>query len=206
MMQRELGAVDRFYGAGNWRPYPLATWLFHDKVLMYEHDLYEQTLAVDGEVLTWNAAFGLVNSSEWHVGGEHDPWLVLAARMQEALGPHVVGVALARFAQLAPGVTRSVFGDLTVDANLSAGTYDGIPADGFRATTADGAVRVQAYPGGHWLVVDHGVVRQPVGGDLAVTLPGSEVLGPDGSAVPATRNGGSVTFTYVAGADHYTVR
>jgi hypothetical protein len=205
MMQRELAAVDRFFGAGNWRPYPLATWLVHDKVLMYQHDLYDGTMAADGEVLTWNAAFGLVETYQWQRGDEANPWLELAARVQQALGPHEAGVALDSFTQLAPGVTRSVFGDLTVDANLSDAAYDGIPAAGFRASVRDGSVRVQAYAGGHWLVVDHGVVRQPVGGDLDVTVPGTSVVDADGSPVPSTRNGANVTFTYHAGAASYTV-
>ena len=41
------------------------SWLFHDKVLMYQHDLYDGTMAIDLEVLTWNMAFGLVSSYSW---------------------------------------------------------------------------------------------------------------------------------------------
>jgi hypothetical protein len=207
MMQREIGAVDRYFGAGNWEPYPLATWLVHDKVLMYQHDLYDGTMATDGEVLTWNAAFGLLETGQWEAGDEADPWLALAARVQEALGPHVAGVPLASYTELAPGVTRSVFGDLTVDANLSASTYDGIPADGFHASTADHSVDVRAYPGGHWVVADHGVVRQPVGGTVQVTVPGiaTRVLDPAGNPVAFTTSGGSTTFTYVGGVDAYRV-
>ena len=204
-----------FFGAGNWDPYPLATWLLHDKVLMYQHDLYDLSLAIDGEVLTWNAAFGLVESYEWKLGAEQSPWLVLAARVQQALGQHYAGVPLARFTELAPGVTRSVFGDLTVDANLSSETYDGIAADGFLARTTDGGVTAQAYPGGHWLIVERGpgstTVRQPVGGDLQVSVAGSAArvvaLGDDGSvlgSVPFTNANGRVAFLYaqLAGSAH----
>jgi hypothetical protein len=207
MMQRELGAVDRYFGAGNWQPYPLATWLVHDKVLMYQHDLYPLTMAIDGDVLTWNAAFGLVESVEWHPGGEADPWLVLAARLQEALGPHYAGVPLKSYTTLAPDVTRSVFGDLTVVANRSEKTYDGIEAHGFRATASD--LTVQAYPGGHWLIEERSgsttIVRQPVGGDFQVTVPGTSVTTSDGARVPFTRSGSTITFTYAAGVDAYRV-
>jgi hypothetical protein len=208
MMQRELSAVDNYFGAGNWQPYPLATWLFHDKVLMYQHDLYDQSLAIDGEVLTWNAAFGLVESYEWKLGNEQSPWLELAARLQQALGPHYAGVPLGSYTELAPGVTRSVFGDLTVDANLSTSTYDGIPPDGFHAHTADNAVDVRAYAGGHWVIDDHGIVRQPVGGTQQVTVPGTatSVVDADGDPAAFTTNGGSTTFTYSAGVDYYTIR
>jgi Domain of unknown function (DUF6259) len=207
MMQRELAAVDRYFGEGNWEPYPLATWLFHDKVLMYQHDLYDLSLAIDGEVLTWNAAFGLAESYEWKLGNEQSPWLVLAARLQQALGPHSAGVPLASYTTLAPGVTRSVFGDLTVDANVSSDPYEGIDADGFHASTADGSVDVRTYPGGHWVIDDHGVVRQPVGGTLQVTVPGTatRVVAADGSSVPFSTAGGATTFTYVSGVESYRV-
>jgi hypothetical protein len=208
MMQRELGAVDRYFGAGNWEPYPLATWLVHDKVLMYQHDLYPQTMAADADVLTWNAAFGLVESVEWRPGNETSPWLLLAARLQEDLGPHYAGVALASFTTLAPGVTRSVFGDLTVVANRSEAVYDGIEPHGFRATAGD--VTVQAYPGEHWLIEERSggttTVRQPVGGDFTVTVPGSSVTTSTGTSVPFTAASGKVTFTYAAGVDAYVVR
>lgn len=210
MMQRELAYVDHYFGAGNWEPYPLATWLVHDKVLMYQHDLYPGTFAMDGEVLTWNAAFGLVESVEWQPGNETSPGLVLAARLQEVLGPHFAGVPLASFTDLAPGVTRSVFGDLNVVANLSAQPYDGIAADGFRAQAP--GVTVQAYPGGHWLIERQSgnatIVEQPVGGDFSVTVPGAAsrvVAMPDGTPVRFTSTAGGTTFTYTAGVASYRV-
>jgi hypothetical protein len=210
MMQRELSAVDHYFGAGNWEPYPLATWLVHDKVLMYQHDLFPGTLAADDEVLTWNAAFGLMESVEWHPGNQADPRIVLAARLQEVLGPHYAGVPLESFTDLAPGVTRSVFGDLTVVANLSAQSYDGIAADGFRALGP--GVTVQAYPGGHWVIEEKSghatLVEQPVGGDVAVTVPGTAsrvVALPSGAPVPFTQAAGGTTFTYAAGVQSYRV-
>ena len=66
MMAREHDLPDRMFGEANWEPYPLATWLFHDKVLLYQHDLYDGTMAADGEVLTWNMAFGLISSYSWN--------------------------------------------------------------------------------------------------------------------------------------------
>jgi hypothetical protein len=208
MMQRELGAVDRYFGAGNWQPYPLATWLLHDKVLMYQHDLYPLTMAIDGDVLAWNAAFGLMESYEWRPGEETNPWFALVADIQQALGPLQAGVPLSSFTQLAPGVTRSVFGGLTVDANLSAQPYGGIAAHGFRAR-GDG-VSVQAYPGGHWVITQQSgtatIVRQPVGGTFAVTVPvpATRVAAlPSGQSVPFTRTGGTTTFTYAEGTSAY---
>jgi hypothetical protein len=215
MMQRELGLPDRFFGANNWEPFPLADWLFHDKVLMYEHDLFDGTMATDGEVVSWNMAFGLVNSFEWQLGDESDPWLTLAARLQQDFGPHYAGVPLSSYTVLAGGVARSVFGDLTVTSNFSPATFEGIPTDGFRATTADGSLVAGAYtglpftPGVHWLIEERDssgiTVRQPVGPDTSVTVTSpatsATALDADGNTVadvPVTRSGANATFDYDA--------
>ncbi len=203
MMERELGLPDTFFGAGNWQPYPIATLLFHDKVLMYQHDLYPGTMATDGTVLTWNAAFGLIGSYEWKLGDESDPWLALASLLQRDLGPHYAGVALSSWTPLADGVARSVFGDLTVVSNLSAAPYQDIPPGGFRATTADGSLQAGAYVGGHWLVVERAggtiTVRQPVGADMQVTVQSSAssatAIASDGSVVGTVPVSGG-TFEY----------
>ncbi|HET8527503.1 MAG TPA: DUF6259 domain-containing protein [Gaiellaceae bacterium] len=152
MMQRELAYVDHYFGAGNWQPYPLATWLVHDKVLMYQHDLFPLTMARDAEVLTWNLAFGLVDSYEWWLGDEQDTWLELAARLQRDLGPHYAGVPLRSYTTIAPGVTRSVFGDLTVDANWNDTAWNGIAPHGFRAQGP--GVSAVAQPDGSFVVSD----------------------------------------------------
>jgi hypothetical protein len=210
MMQRELQYVDHFFGAGNWQPYPLATWLLHDKVLMYQHDLYPLTMAVDGEVLAWNLAYGLVSSYEWQLGQEDDPWLALAALVQRDFGPHYAGVRLSSYAELAPGVTKSVFGDLTVIANLSSQPYQGIDAHGVKATVPDGSLTLQTYPGGHWVVSERQgtvtTIRQPVGGDVQLSVVGKTVTTLGGDPVPAVGQDDGVTFTYRAGVDGYLVR
>jgi Domain of unknown function (DUF6259) len=200
MLQRELGALDNYFGAGNWEPYPLGTWLFHDKVLMYQHDLYDRSLTIDGEIVAFNLAFGLVNSFEWRIGEERNPWLLLAARLQQDFGPFYAGVPLASFTTPSPGVTRSVFGQLTVEANIAAGTF---------TATAPG-VTATGYPGGHYVIVEENgtVVRQPVGGDFAVSVPGTAarvVELPSQREVPFTVSGGNVTFTYRAGVDAYRI-
>jgi hypothetical protein len=199
MMQRELGALDTYFGAGNWQPYPLATWLLHDKVLMYQHDLYPLSLTIDGRMLAWNLAFGIVGSFEWRIGNERDPWLQLASLLQRDLGPFFAGVPLSTFTTIRPGVTRSVFGVLTVEADVGAGTFE---------ATAPG-VTATGYPGGHYVVVENGtIVRQPVGGDVVLTIPGTAtrvVELPSGRAVPFRSDGRGVTFTYAGGATAYRI-
>jgi hypothetical protein len=195
MMSRELDLPNTFFGGGNWEPYPLADWLFHDKVLLYQHDLYDGTMAADGEVLTWNMAFGMVNSYSWDaLAPGENPWLDLVGYLQRDIGPHYAGVPLADYKNISPEVTESTFGDLTVAANwdasrvYSAEGYD-IAPKGFLARTADGGLLAGAFRGSfdgvalsagtHYVIVERDAasvtVRQPVGADsdVAVAPPAS---------------------------------
>ena len=190
MMSRELDLPNTLFGAGNWEPYPLADWLFHDKVLLYQHDLYDGTMAVDGEVLTWNMAFGMVSSYSWDALAPGDnPWLDLVGELQRDVGPHYAGMPLAGYKDVAPEVTESTFGDLAVVANwdgdrsYSAAGYDVAP-HGFLARTADGSLVTGAFRGSfdgvalsagtHYLIVERNAasvtVRQPVGADTDVAV------------------------------------
>jgi hypothetical protein len=196
MMARELDLPNQIFGEGNWQPYPLADWLFHDKVLMYEHESFPGTMATDSEVLTWNMAFGLVNSFSWDTAPTgNSPWLDLAATLQHALGPHYAGVPLAGYRNLTPQVTQSSFGDLDVIANwnttdgyTTASGYD-IAPNGFLAHSANNGIIAGAFQGDldgvalsagtHYLVFERTTtsvtVRQPVGNDtdIAVDPPSS---------------------------------
>jgi hypothetical protein len=183
LMAREHGDPDRYWGEGNWEPFPLALWLFHDKVLLYQHDLAAETMTTDAEVLTWNMAFGTMLSFIWAGPPETlaDPWLDLAGSLQRALGPSYAGRPLTAYAKLAPDVTETVFDRLTVTANHGPDAYElegfGIAADGFLARTADGNVLAGAFegsfadeplsPGVHYLIVsrepDAVTVEQPLG-------------------------------------------
>jgi hypothetical protein len=171
LLDRDFDEPNKFFGAGNWQPYPLADWLFHDKVLLYQHDLAESTMTADPEVLLFNAAFGFMLSYSWD--GERDtlasPWLDLVGKVQKALGPLVAGRALTGYRELAPGVTESSFGGYSVVANWSKGASfqaDGysIAPEGFLARADDGSVVAAALvdsvggrslsPGTHYFVSD----------------------------------------------------
>jgi hypothetical protein len=201
MMSRELDLPNALLGAGNWQPYPLAVWLFHDKVLMYQHDLYDGTMATDGEVLTWNLAFGMINSYSWDaLAPNGNPWLDLVARLQRDFGPHYVGIRLSAYTNLAPDVNESTYGDLSVIAvrdatrGYSAAGYDVAPG-GFLARTAANDLLAGAFegsfdgaslsPGVHYVIVERAaasvIVRQPVGADSDIA-----VEPPAGSAFTAT--------------------
>jgi hypothetical protein len=229
MMSRELDLPNTLYGAGNWAPYPLATWLFHDKVLLYQHDLYDGTMATDGEVLMWNMAFGLVSTVSWdETHGPRDPWLELASQLQRALGPHYAGVPLASYRNLSDDVTESVFGDLTIDANWSSdAAHDGVAPHGFAARTQDGSVVAGSFVGSydgvaltdgtHYLLVRRDAtsvtVRQPVGADtdVGVAAPSAvraTAIADDGSVVgtvPGAQQGGRFVFRYARSLNGHPV-
>jgi hypothetical protein len=110
------------WGQGNWEPYPIAGYLFGDKVLMYQHDLYEPTMTINPETLQFNVAFGFVLSYAWD--GEREeasltsPWATLVGQVQRTLGPHYAGRRITGFRSVAPGVTETVFeGGFSVLAN-----------------------------------------------------------------------------------------
>ncbi len=191
LQSREHDEPNREWGAGNWEPYPLALWLLHDKVLLYQHDLFEGTMTTDPEVLAWNLAFGFMLSYAWTPDSLGSPWLGLVGTIQRVLGPHYAGQALSAFAEPAPGVTESTFGDLRVVANRAAAAYPldryGIAPQGFlaRAPEVTAGAFVGSFdgaplaPGTHYLVVERSTssvtVRQPLGEDtpIAVAPPGS---------------------------------
>ena len=147
LMQREFKLPDHDWGVGNWEPYPLALWLFHDKVLFYQHDLYPGTMTTDAEVLTWNEAFGFMLSYDWRDEDKtlESEWLGTVGRIQQQLGPYYAGKPLTAFRELAPNVTETDFGDYSVIANWSQTApfdIDGrrVAPLGFMSRTRDGRV------------------------------------------------------------------
>lgn len=219
MMSREIDYPNELFGPGNWEPYPLADWLFHDKVLLYQHDLYDGTMAADDEVLSWNMLFGLVQSYSWDALAPGDnPWLDLVGELQRDFGPRYAGVPLSSYRQLGARAVESVFGDLVVVANDDpAAGYAvdgfGVAPHGFLARTRDGALLAGTFtgafdgaslsPGTHHVLVERDAasvtVRQPVGPDteLAVDPPLTWTTGEPLEAV-ALADGGS-TLGAVAG-------
>ena len=162
LIARQFAEQDRNWGVGNWEPYPLALWLFHDKVLLYQHDLYPGTMTADPEVLTWNEAFGFMLSYDWR-DEDHtldSPWLGIAAHVQQELGPYYAGKRLTGFHRIAPDATETEFGDYSVIANWSQTTpfdFEGrrIAPLGFMAQTSDGHVLAGVY-GDTWSGVTFG--------------------------------------------------
>ena len=227
LLMDAIGEPDAEWGAGNWEPYPLALWLLHDKVLFYQHDLFDQTMTTDLGVLTFNIAFGFMLSYEWSGWTDtlDSPWLGLVGGFQRALGPYYAGKPLTTYTTIAPSVTQTTFGDLSVVANWNpAAGYDdagnGLAPHGFSASVPDRVVAgafagtfegAELTPGTHYLLIQNdggGVtVQQPVGDDtpLSVEVPASwngvhvDALAAGNislGAVDAKLEGGRAVFEY----------
>ena len=218
------------FGPGQWEPYPLADWLFHDKVLFYHHDLSHPSMSADVEVLTWNAAYGVMAGYLWpELHTPHPDWAAIAAAFQPAVMSRTAGKLLAEYRALADGVTESRFGDLTVVANWNTGsTYsvDGytLAPSGCLARSDDGSVIGGVFvdrfngaalsQGVHYVLVERlagrVTVRQPSGPDTYVTvrLPADWDLSKGVRVTPQARvavDGAQVTFALTAAVDHYEI-
>ena len=145
------------------------------------------------EVLTWNAAFGVMAGYFWpELRSANPDWAAIAMAFQPAVLSRTAGAMLAGYKTLAPEVTASRFEDLTVIANWNpAANYDldgyTLPPSGCFARTDDdavvGGIFVEQFNGSaltagpHYVVVERHdrtlTVRQPSGSDtwLTVSLP-----------------------------------
>jgi hypothetical protein len=184
------------FGAGNWEPYPLGVWLFHDKVLFYHHDLSHPTMNAGLEVLTWNCAFGVMAGYLWpELRGLNADWISIVNAFQPAVLSRLAGQTLTAYRKVGPEVTESGFGDISAIANWNASaTYssDGytIAPSGCLIRSRDGNLVAGTFvqslsgeplsDGTHFLIFERKAegwnIRQPVGTDTRVRLPGDTEL------------------------------
>jgi hypothetical protein len=220
--------ADKAFGSGNWRPYPLGDWLFHDKVLFYHHDLAHPPMNAGIEVLTWNAAFGVMAGYLWpDLGGLNPDWIKLANAYQRAVFSKTAGRTLSSYRELAPEVNESRFGDLTAIANWNAtDAYETgavkLAPSGFFARTDDGSLLAGAFvdrfngaplsAGVHYLIVERTAqaltIRQPVGEDteIRIAIPGKGVkLLADGKPADFRIDGQWLTFLCSAKVTRYEI-
>lgn len=179
------------FGAGNWEPYPLGVWLFHDKVLFYHHDLDHSVLNPGLEVLTWDCAFGVMGGYLWPgPHGSKPEWIATVNAFQPAVLARLAGRQLTSYRELAPDVTESSFGELSTVANWNAdrpyemGRYAVAPS-GCLIRSTDGNLLAGVFvnqfngesltEGLHYLVVERRGeafdVRQPVGNNTSLSVP-----------------------------------
>ncbi|HEY8686505.1 MAG TPA: DUF6259 domain-containing protein, partial [Chloroflexota bacterium] len=175
--ERAFQDPDQFFGAGNWDAYPLALWLLHDKVLLYQHDLALETMSDKADVLTWNMAFGTMLSYNWQGSGKNwqsNPKLDLITWLQRDVAALYAGQPLTDYTTVAPNVTQTRFPNLRVTANWDAKrsyTTSGstIAPGGFLAQSDTGTVLAGAFTGKfnghalsrgtHYLIVERAADR-----------------------------------------------
>lgn len=98
--------------------YPMIGMLARDKVQLFQHDLAAETMTDDKEMLRWNAAMGYNLSADLFHGTDN-PWVDLVGVFQKyVLAPYGDALVLG-YTDVAPGVTRTDFGEYTVLANWS---------------------------------------------------------------------------------------
>lgn len=192
LLPERLGFTPGWWGTDTWHPYPLATLMARDKVLFYQHDLAEQTMAVDKATLTWNLAYGYMLSYDLvetsYGGGLDSDWLELVGAFQKHVLAGYAGEAMTNFTNLEDRVTQTSFETFTVIANWDeTNTYNAgehiLPPLGVLAMSADGTVTAGVFTsyngvplsaGDHYLIEERNstniVVRQPLGADTSLTL------------------------------------
>lgn len=124
LLPERQGTIDVEHGwhDGLWRPVPLASALFGDKVLLYQHDLAPETMTHDKATLTWNMAMGYMLSADLaHApGGVDGDWLAAVGALQRYAVSRYAGRAVTGYdARFPPSssVSRTFFGNCTVLAN-----------------------------------------------------------------------------------------
>lgn len=200
VLWRELvnGGADSnaWWGAGNWRAYPMAPIMMRDKVLFYQHDLVPETFTLTRAILTWNLAFGFMLSHDFSEppfggGGLNSEWLPVVALFQREVLSRYADEVVTDFVDVQEGVTATSFESYTVLANWNdTDPYDAgkntLTPSGFQVTAMDGTLTAGVFShyndvalsgNAHYLVEDRGSnaikVYQPLGdlgGDTALTL------------------------------------
>ncbi len=194
LLNDRRGELDQWWGQGNWRYYPLLSLMAHDKILLYQHDLAEETMTHDKATLSWNLAFGYMLSYDLHTGQMRAPaWREVAAIFQKHVASRYAGESMTDYFNLTEEATQSNFESITVVANWSPLTSYAIashvlPPQGVLVTSNDGKLTAGIFTrfnnadlsfGEHYLIVKESAqsdsiqVWQPGGFNtsLAVTRP-----------------------------------
>ncbi|MDX2267557.1 MAG: hypothetical protein NW208_05590 [Bryobacter sp.] len=206
--------ANELLGPGNWEPYPLATFLFHDKVFFYQHNLEISSYTETLEILTWNAIFGYHQIHLWPGTPTRSPnpqWVDLSYTTQRTLTARQAGRPLEEFIRINHDVVASRFGNLTTVANWSVRepyttAASTVVPNGFLAFTSDQSFVAGVFqstfngqplgPGQHAIFLERDPdlvsVRHPLGSttNLSVDLPANWTTGAPlaTSAVDRDRN------------------
>ena len=152
-LRGESLTLDRFndeYGAGNWDPYPSATFLFHDKNLIYRYWLNAENTHDFGLQL----AFGYMNcvvirDDPIPARIYNDEWLIAAHDFQSIVSSRFVGEQLLDYVKPTPGISVFDYESVSVLKNWNPG---------------------QSYPAGNHQISPDGVIATSNSGDLTAGM------------------------------------
>lgn len=197
----DTDAWNQWWGEGNWRVFPAAPLLMHDKILFYNYWGFEDTR----KELSLNLAFGYGNR-QWVPGKTYDPayqeepWVRVVSDFQAHVLSRYTGARMTDYVQLPGNATRSTFqtGSGVIDVVMnwdptnpySIGDYV-LPPEGAVVTTTNGDLiaglfttynGVPLSDGDHAIIEQRGAdeitVRQPLGADTSLTLESLPGWGP----------------------------
>ncbi len=207
--------------------YPLSGMLLRDKVMFFHHNLAGETMTDDPDMLRWNLAMGYNLSADFY-NGVTSPWVDAIGIIQRYVLAGYVDQLVRDYAEVAPNVTRTDFGDRQVYANWdkqSAYVFSPgftLSPGGYRVESKESNVTAGNYsryesfdldPGEHHLVEvrEENAVRiyQPIGSDTSLRVKKGSgwqhahaaAYGADGTRIAELKvleDGDYVTFDYVA--------
>ena len=179
---------DNRFGEDNWQPYPIATYLYHDKVLQFA-SLDEQTGTKNA--LAWNLFYGMQLSGTLYDGENPNrlsyDWFEVLGQFQKYVGAELSGQALTDSKEIAVDVGQNTFTDFTVIKNNLKTAYaiqdQLISAEGILVTANDGHLLAGVFDKlngqilsgtDHFLIVrtfaDSILIYQPKGEDTNLRL------------------------------------
>ncbi|GEM_PF-3159504 len=180
---------DNRFGAGNWQPYPMATYLYHDKILQYA-PLDRQT--GDQQALAWNLFYGMqLNGTLYDTDNPErlgHGWFNVLNLFQKYVGSELAGQTLTEFKEIDTDVLQNSFADFSVVRNNTKSGYavgeQSVSAQGILVAANDGHLLAgifdeldgQALTGSdHFLIArtfaDSILVYQPKGKDTNLRVP-----------------------------------
>ncbi len=176
------------FGENNWEPYPITPVLYHDKVLIYP---FPHNSTLSKHALSWKLAFGCMLAFEPNENEpELDPsnqWVKMISDFQKFVISRIAGQPMTSFDKPAPGISVSIFGDMSVLNNWNKSGYPFekyvVASSGAIATSSDNRLiagifttfnNLELSSGDHYLIVetfeDSIVVRHPYGENSSISI------------------------------------
>lgn len=183
------GEAQRFWGTDTWEPYPLIQLMLRDKVLLYQHDLSDQTMTYTKENLIWNLTFGYqLNYQITNSYKDDYDWLKMVGMFQRDVLSEYADELMKDFEYLDPYLSKTDFQNFTVYTNWDPNTArtvgkHTVSPSGSVVLANDGSVcagKFAGYNGNALTAGDHYIIEkrnsayilleQPLGADTPISV------------------------------------